>query len=137
MQTKSEFQQVDDVPPHEQYIIDVLLNCADDATAVKDHNLLTPTPGGIQPCPPGKKGIPLVIPVLLSTVDSISHIRVVLPKDLRQDQARETLWKSVLEVQRRFPQGIALLDPVENMGIKDDKFLNLVKVSLASWLFIV
>ncbi|KIM54699.1 hypothetical protein SCLCIDRAFT_1221714 [Scleroderma citrinum Foug A] len=125
--TKSEFQQVDDVPPHEQYIVDVLLNCADDATAVKDHNISTPTPSGIQPCPPGKKGTPLVVPVLLSTVDSISHIRVVLPKDLRQDQARETLWKSVLEVQRRFPQGITLLDPVENMGIKDDKFLNLVK----------
>jgi ATP-dependent RNA helicase DOB1 len=47
---------------------------------------------------------------------------------MRQRQDRETAWKSVLEVQRRFPDGIALLDPIRNMGIKDDKFKALVKV---------
>lgn len=90
---------------------------------------VTSTPGGVQPCPPGEKGAPLVVPVLLSTIEGISHIRIFLPKDLRQDSARETAWKSVLEVQRRFPDGIMLLDPVENLGIKDEKFQQLVKVS--------
>jgi ATP-dependent RNA helicase DOB1 len=127
VQTKSEFH-TDDIPAHEQYIIDVLLNCADGATLPKDRNISTPTPGGIQPCLPGRKGTPLVVPILLSTVEALSHIRIFLPKDLRQDQARETVWKSVLEVERRFPDGITLLDPVENMGIKDEKFLNLIKV---------
>ena len=61
-------------------------------------------------------------------IDSISHLRIVLPKDLRQEQARDTVWKSVLEVQRRFPKGIPLLDPVENMGIKDEKFKELINV---------
>jgi ATP-dependent RNA helicase DOB1 len=70
----------------------------------------------------------MVVPVTLRTLDGISHIRVFLPKDLRQDQARETAWKSVLEVHRRFPDGVGLLDPVENMNIKDDKFKELVKV---------
>ena len=51
-----------------------------------------------------------------------------MPKDLRSENAREAVWKSVLEVQRRFPEGIALLDPVQNMGIKDDKFQALLKV---------
>jgi ATP-dependent RNA helicase DOB1 len=74
------------------------------------------------------KRIPLVVPVLLTTIEGISHIRIFLPKDLRQDQARETVWKSVLEVQRRFPDGIALLDPIQNMEIKDDRFKTLVKV---------
>ncbi|KAI9570876.1 rRNA-processing arch domain-containing protein [Boletus coccyginus] len=124
--TKSEFQ-IDDVPPREQYIVDVLLCCASGATLPKDRNITTPTPGGILPCPPGDRGVPLIVPVLLSTVEALSHIRIFLPKDLRQDQARDTVWKSVLEVQRRFPDGITLLDPVENMGIKDEKFLNLVK----------
>ncbi|KAF9219294.1 antiviral helicase [Gyrodon lividus] len=124
--TKSEFN-TDDIPPHEQYIIDVLLNCADGASLPKDRNISTPALGGIQPCPLGQKGTPLVVPILLSTVEALSHIRIFLPKDLRQDQARETVWKSVLEVQRRFPGGITLLDPVENMGIKDEKFLNLIK----------
>ena len=50
------------------------------------------------------------------------------PKDIRGAPAREGLWKSVLEVHRRCPQGIPLLDPVDNMGITDDKFKALIKV---------
>lgn len=119
----------EEIPPHEQYIIDVLLHCARGAVVSKDRHTITPTPGGVEPCPPGQQGIPLVVPVLLSTIDGISHIRIYLPKDLRQEQARETVWKSVLEVHRRFPDGVALLDPIQNMGIKDDKFKALVKVS--------
>lgn len=71
----------------------------------------------------------MVLPVLLSTVHGISHLRVFLPKDLRALPARETAWKSVLECQKRFPDGIAMLDPVLHMGIKDDKFKTLVKVT--------
>ncbi|KAF6760384.1 rRNA-processing arch domain-containing protein [Ephemerocybe angulata] len=117
---------VDQLPPHEQYIIDVLLNLAPGSSPVKDKDVVHAAPEGILPCPQGQKGIPQVVPVLLSTIDSISHLRIVLPKDLRPEAARETVWKSVLEVQRRFPQGIALLDPVENMGIKDEKFKELI-----------
>ncbi|TFK65981.1 antiviral helicase [Pluteus cervinus] len=117
----------EDLPPHEQYVIDVLLNCAPGGVPSKDKANITATPGGVQPCPKGEKGMPLVVPVLLSTLEGISHLRVFLPKDLRQDQARETAWKSVIEVHRRFPDGIALLDPMNNMGIKDDKFKALIK----------
>ncbi|TEB25051.1 antiviral helicase [Coprinellus micaceus] len=117
---------IDSLPPHEQYIIDVLLNLAPGSSPVKDRDTGNAAPDGINPCPAGTKGSPQVVPVLLSTIESISHLRIVLPKDLRPDQARETVWKSVLEVHRRFPQGIALLDPVENMGIKDEKFKELI-----------
>lgn len=117
----------EEIPPHEQYVLDVLLNCAQGTVLSKDRTTTTATPGGVLPCPPGQKGVPLVVPVLLSTIDGISHIRVILPKDLRQDQGRETVWKSVLEVHRRFPDGVMLLDPIQNMGIKDDKFKALVK----------
>ncbi len=96
----------------------------------KDRDAAAATPGGILPCKPGQKGEPLVVPVLLSTLDGISLIRIFLPKDLRSLSARETTWKSVLEVHRRFPDGITLLDPVQNMGIKDEKFKQLVKVSV-------
>ena len=128
----------EELPPQEQYIVDVLLNCAVGGSLPKEKSAInTPTPGGIQPCPPGQKGSPLVVPVLLSTIENISHIRLFLPKDLRQDQARETVWKSVQEVQRRFPDGVPLLDPVENMNIKDDKFKELVKVGFLSSTFII
>ena len=71
----------------------------------------------------------MVCPVLLSTVDSISLLRVFMPKDLRPLTSRQTTYKSVLEIERRFPEGIALLDPEKNMGIKSEKFNELVKVS--------
>ena len=93
---------------------------------------MTPTPGGIQPCEPGHKGEPQVVPILLTAIEAFSHLRIFLPKDIRQQAARDTVWKSVLEVQRRFADGIGLLDPVQNMGIKDEKFLVLIKVSSAA-----
>ena len=37
--------------------------------------------------------------------------------------------KSVQEVKKRFPAGVALLDPVENMGIVDEAFKKLLRVS--------
>lgn len=93
---------------------------------------ITPTPGGIQPCEPGQKGEPQVVPILLTAIEAFSHLRIFLPKDIRQQAARDTVWKSVLEVKRRFPDGIGLLDPVQNMGIKDEKFLELIKVCSAA-----
>lgn len=124
--------KTDELPPNQQYVVDVLLNCATGSVLSKDRDAAAATPGGILPCKPGQKGEPLVIPVLLSTLDGISLIRIFLPKDLRSLSARETTWKSVLEVHRRFPDGITLLDPVQNMGIKDEKFKQLVKVRFPS-----
>jgi hypothetical protein len=118
----------EDLLPHEQYVLDVLLNCATGSSLSKDTSNPAGAPPGVQPCPMSVKGEPIVVPVLLSTLESISHIRIFLPKDLRGLAARETVWKSVLEVHRRFPDGIALLDPVQNMDIKDEKFQLLIKV---------
>lgn len=118
-----------ELPPHEQYVVDVLLNCAKGSTLPQDRDALAIQTTGIEPCPPGQKGQPIIVPVLLSTIESISSLRLFVPKDLRQESAREHLWKSVLEVQGRFPNGITLLDPVQHMGIQDHKFKDLVKVS--------
>lgn len=72
-----------------------------------------------------------MVPVLLSTLDGISHIRIFLPKDLKPPEARQQALKAVQEVRRRFPEGIALLDPVANMGIVDDAFKKLLSVRCA------
>ncbi|KAF9647643.1 antiviral helicase [Thelephora ganbajun] len=117
----------DEWSPHESYIVDVLVNCQKGSSISKNQAIVTPTPGGIQPCEPGQKGEPQVVPILLTAIEAFSHLRIFLPKDIRQQAARDTVWKSVLEVQRRFPDGIGLLDPVQNMGIKDEKFLELIK----------
>ncbi|KAH8828403.1 rRNA-processing arch domain-containing protein [Flagelloscypha sp. PMI_526] len=106
--------QAEQIPPNEQYVVDVLLNCATGTTISRPDRF-------------SQKGTAVIVPVLLSTIHGISHIRIYLPKDLRSDSQKETAWKSVHEVQRRFPNGITLLDPVENMGIKDEKFKSLLK----------
>lgn len=68
-----------------------------------------------------------VVPVLLSCVQAISHIRIFPPKDLTRPESRKGVKKALDEVQKRFPDGIAVLDPVDNMGITDDSFRKLLK----------
>lgn len=114
-----------DETPQSQYIVDVLLHCATGSVVSKDRNSGSTN---IIPCPPGEKGEPLVVPVLLSTISSLGYIRIFMPKDLRPVEGRNALYKTVLEVKKRHPEGITLLDPIENMGIKDDEFKSLVKV---------
>jgi ATP-dependent RNA helicase DOB1 len=97
---------------------------------MKDKTGHASVPNGIQPCLPGERGEPVVIPVLLSIVEKISAIRIHVPKDLRPLSARETLWKSVLEVHKRFPDGLPMLDPIKNMKISDKMFVDLGLVSI-------
>ena len=52
-----------------------------------------------------------------------------MPKDLRPLDQRNDAWKRVLEVQTRLPDGIPLLDPVNDMKITDNKFTELVQVT--------
>jgi ATP-dependent RNA helicase DOB1 len=52
-----------------------------------------------------------------------------LPTDLRSPDQRNNVRKGLEEVKRRFPDGIAILDPVENMGITDEGFKKLLRVS--------
>lgn len=49
---------------------------------------------------------------------------------------REVVQKSIAEVKKRFPKGVPLLDPIEDMGVKDVKFKELVAVRFASYLLI-
>ncbi|KAG0140493.1 hypothetical protein CROQUDRAFT_674629 [Cronartium quercuum f. sp. fusiforme G11] len=116
-----------DVPPQQTYIVDVLLHISASQNPKKGKGALGGPSSFVTPCPPGEAGEFAVVPVLLSTLDGISRIRIFLPKDLKPFEARQTALKAVQEVKRRFPDGIALLDPVENMGIQDEAFHKLLK----------
>lgn len=119
-----------DVPPQQQYIVDVLLHiAAGSAPRPKKgaHDTMGTSSSFVQPCQPDQPGEYAIVPVLLSTLDGISHIRIFLPKDLKPPEARQSAFTSVHEVQKRFVTGIALLDPVENMGIVDENFKKLLR----------
>ena len=68
------------------------------------------------------------MPVALSAIEGISHVRLVLPKELRSSDARKSIYRSILQVKKKFPD-VPLLDPIENMNIKDTAFQKLVVVS--------
>mmetsp|Transcript_15159 Transcript_15159/g.20006 ORF Transcript_15159/g.20006 Transcript_15159/m.20006 type:complete len:1017 (+) Transcript_15159:58-3108(+) len=74
-----------------------------------------------------KKKHPLmtVQSVRLDCVTAISAVRLFLPQDLRPDAARAAAGKSIREVQKRFPDQVPLLDPVEDMGLKTPAFKSL------------
>lgn len=123
-----------DEHPQNQYILDVLLNvAADSSSGPKDKHGHSSVPAGVRACGPGDKGEAMIIPVLLATVDKISAIRVHVPKDLRPSSARDTLWKAVLETQKRFEGNVTLLDPVKHMKINDSMFKDLVWVCMESF----
>jgi len=89
-----------------QYIIDVLLNC--------DPNSNSPAP-----CPPNETPIFQIVPITMNLLENISSIRIYIPKDLKNQESRLSVQKILKESMKRFPDGIPVLDPIEDMKIDD------------------
>ena len=119
-------QKAENISPQQSFVIDVLLHVAD--TSSNGTRTHTELPQGVRPAAEGEKSKMEVVPILLSCVESIGHIRIFLPADLKSPDQRNTARKSIDEVKRRFPDGIAVLDPIENMGITDNSFKKLLRV---------
>ncbi|KAG0652279.1 ATP-dependent RNA helicase [Hyphodiscus hymeniophilus] len=115
----------EEYPPQQSMILDVLLNISENDTVAPQTT--TEFPFGIKPPGKDEKGKMEVVPVLLSCIEAIGHVRIFLPKDLKTADQRGQVRKSLSEVKRRFPDGIAILDPIENMGITDDSFKKLLR----------
>lgn len=131
----------EDDSEHNQYVVDCLLEVARGGIVptMKDiaRGAKSPAASGLHPPSPGQEGEMAVVPVLLSTLQSISGIRMILPKDLRSRDARQQVKGRLNEVFRRFPakgkdaKGIPLLDPIKDMKIKDESFKTLLgKIAL-------
>lgn len=117
-------------PRNESYILDVLLKVSVDSidlnpkAAPQGH-----FPEGILPAKPGSKSRWEVVPCLLSCIRSLAQLRVFLPpnKKLESKSDKKTHGEHVEEVHRRFPDGIPVLDPLENMAITDEGFKKLLR----------
>jgi ATP-dependent RNA helicase DOB1 len=115
--------------PQESYIAQVLLCVSNDTAFVPQTS--DGLPPGVRPPKASERGKMEVVPVLLSSIESIGHLRLFLPKEVKTSESKNTVRKSLEEVKRRFPDGIAILDPIENMGITDESFKKLLRVSSA------
>lgn len=102
------------------YLVDTLLCCAPGLL----QNGPRPRP---RPCPQGEKGEMHVVPVQMSLICGVSSLRVAVPGDLRPAEARQSVLMAVQELERRFPDGLPKLDPIEDMNIDDPEFLNVIK----------
>lgn len=112
--------------PQQSYVVDVLLTVAADSKFAP--HVSDGLPPGVRPPPVGEKGKVEVVPVLLHCIESIGHLRVFLPNELHSTEQKNSVRKTLDEVKKRFPDGIAILDPIENMNIKDDSFKRLLRV---------
>ncbi|EAT39110.1 AAEL009067-PA [Aedes aegypti] len=79
-----------------------------------------------KPCPPNKRGSVEVVPVLHTLVHRVSSLRVYYPNDLRPADNRRSVLKTINEVKKRFPDGPPLLNPINDMHIKEKDFQTIV-----------
>ncbi|KAJ2965863.1 hypothetical protein NQ176_g10417 [Zarea fungicola] len=114
--------------PQESYIIDVLLTISASSADIVPGQPAAEMPTGLVPANADQSTITAVVPCLLTCIKAISQIRLFMPKDgLKAEKDRETVQKSLAEVKRRFPDGLPILDPLENMDITDDSFKKLLR----------
>ncbi|KAF2004866.1 antiviral helicase [Amniculicola lignicola CBS 123094] len=114
-----------EVPANQSYIVDILLPVASENEFAPQ--IAEGLPAGIRPPPPGEKGRAEVVPVLLSCIDSIGHLRIFMPQEIKTQEQRNGVQKALDEVAKRFPDGVAILDPIENMHITDESFKALLR----------
>ncbi|XP_048762429.2 exosome RNA helicase MTR4-like [Ostrea edulis] len=102
------------------YVVEVLLNLSRETARCKDVKT-------IKPCRKGDRGEMQVVPVLVHLIQGVSAARLYIPSDLRSLDSRQSVQKSIQEVEKRFPDGVPLLDPIEDMGIKEKALKDVVK----------
>ena len=115
--------------PQESYMVDVLLPLAPNSASFTPGQVAAAgMPSGLNPSTNPDDAIYRVVPCLFTCIKAIGQIRVFMPKDgLESDQDREQARKSLQEVCRRFPDGLPILDPLENMDITDESFKKLLR----------
>ncbi len=114
---------------HQSFIVDVLV-----ATLYADSpvNLIKPhipdLAEGIRPAKHGEKTRCEVIPITLEGIEAIGLMRLELKSlDLTQLKHRERIKGLLNELPNRYPDGVPLLDPVEDMKIDDNEFRKLLR----------
>ncbi|XP_034129400.1 exosome RNA helicase MTR4 isoform X2 [Drosophila guanche] len=82
--------------------------------------------GDTEPCQPNERGCMEVVPVAHTLITQISSIRVYFPNDLRSADNRRAVLKTIQEAKKRFPLGPPVLNPIDDMNIKEREFRDIV-----------
>lgn len=119
------------------YTLEVLLHCVDrhfdsvDKKLVDEDTANSPLlwRGTFRQCRPSKRGVDddeivsmRVFTISLENIDRISAVRIFTPQALHSPEARKKVHLAVKEVQKRFPDGLPLLDPIKDLNVCDENF---------------
>ncbi|XP_070495125.1 exosome RNA helicase MTR4 [Chironomus tepperi] len=99
-------------------IVEVLLHLDDSSDNTKS----------LLPCPPGKTGRFEAVPIDRTMISKLSSLRIHYPNDLRSSDVRRGVLNDIFNIKKKFPTGIPLLNPVQDMKIKDKEFLNILEL---------
>eukprot|EP01026_Neomeris_dumetosa_P046115 TRINITY_DN3920_c0_g1_i3.p1 TRINITY_DN3920_c0_g1~~TRINITY_DN3920_c0_g1_i3.p1 ORF type:complete len:472 (-),score=75.96 TRINITY_DN3920_c0_g1_i3:368-1783(-) len=96
----------------QDYVLDILLGVDSKTIGSGD-----PKPGKIT-----DEGVEFhVVPVPMLYVRSICSMRMSLPEDLRPLNMRKSIMDQLKDYLARFPDGLPLIDPINDMEIEDDR----------------
>ncbi|KAG6411596.1 hypothetical protein SASPL_129679 [Salvia splendens] len=100
------------------YIVDALLHCSIGSSE---------TGSQPKPCPPqpGEEGEMHVVPVQLPLLSALSKLKISVPSDLRPKESRHNVLLAMQQLEKRYPQGFPKLNPVKDMGIEEQEFIEL------------
>ncbi|XP_077550102.1 exosome RNA helicase Mtr4 isoform X1 [Haemaphysalis longicornis] len=101
-------------------IAEILLNVSKESAKTKLTSKMTPPK-------PDEKGVMEVVPVPIENISKIGTIRLYFNQDLKSADNRAAVFKSIKEVEERFSKGVPLVDPFEDLGIKDNNMKEIVK----------
>ncbi|GAU19145.1 hypothetical protein TSUD_79680, partial [Trifolium subterraneum] len=102
-------------PEDASYKVDILTRCV-----VRKDKLGKKS---IEIVPLKEHGEPIVVSIPISQINTISSLRLYLPKDLLPLEARENTLKKVIETLSRFSEkGLPRLDPEEDMKIQSSSY---------------
>ncbi|XP_024395394.1 DExH-box ATP-dependent RNA helicase DExH9 [Physcomitrium patens] len=116
---KESFDGESQGPSETKFKVDILANCK----TVEDEGRTKL----VQPVSLNETGEPAVVSLPLNQIEHLSVVRIFIPKDLRPVEARERCLRTVIEVLRRFPEGPQLLDPEDDMEVKNDSYKKAVR----------
>lgn len=108
------------------YVVECLLKVHKDYSGGSGRSAST---WATKPCPEGETGDPEIVPIKLDLIRGLSAVRIYVPKDLMSTANRNSVLSSVDAVKQKFGVQIPMLDPVEDMKIKESHFLDVMKVS--------
>jgi ATP-dependent RNA helicase DOB1 len=113
--------------PQESYFVDCCLPISKESEYFSPSRHVDQIPKGVKPEVDDGNTKWEIVPCLLNCLEALSSVRIFLPEKLMSNDDKEQVGRRMKEVERRFPDGIPILDPLEHMGIQDESFKKLLR----------